>query len=115
MNEDEDVKEVREILTILSEKIPALLNNLTDVLFGESAADKFAQAVAGFYKKLRESGMEEKQAFELTKTYMSNLDIAGMVSKFLSKPPWEMGAEGEETEDLEESEGKEKPEEEEKE
>jgi hypothetical protein len=107
MEEDEGVEEVRELLTIVSEKIPALLNDLTDVLFGEKAAEKFARAVAGFYKKLRESGMSEHQAFELTEKYMSNLDIAGMVSKFLTKPPWEMGEVAEETEGIEEGEAKE--------
>jgi hypothetical protein len=84
--DENDVEEVRELLSIVSEKIPALLNSLTDVLYGTEAAAKYGQAVAGFYRNLRDSGMTEDQAFELTKTYMANLNLAGMIGKFLRKP-----------------------------
>ncbi|MCJ2564137.1 MAG: hypothetical protein LN417_08640 [Candidatus Thermoplasmatota archaeon] len=74
-----DAGEVAEILEVVSEKIPALLNSLTDVLYGKDQAMKYAQAVAGFYKALKESGMTDDQAFALTETYMSNLNLAGMI------------------------------------
>ncbi|MCK4457282.1 MAG: hypothetical protein KAW39_06040 [Thermoplasmata archaeon] len=74
-----DAGEVAEILEVVSEKIPALLNSLTDVLYGKDQAMKYAQAVAGFYKALKESGMTDDQAFALTETYMSNLNLVGMI------------------------------------
>ncbi len=79
--EKHDAQEVKEILEVVSEKIPALLNALTDVLYGKEAAAKYGQAVAGFYKSLKDSGMTDQQAYELTKTYMSSLDLAGVIGK----------------------------------
>ena len=82
MAEDEDdAQKVKEILEVVSEKIPALLNALTDVLYGKESAAKYGQAIAGFYKSLKDSGMTDQQAFELTKTYMSSLDLGGIVGK----------------------------------
>ena len=37
---DNDAEEVKEILEVVSEKIPALLNSLTDVLYGKEQATK---------------------------------------------------------------------------
>jgi len=84
MSEDEhehDAQSVKEILQVVSEKIPALLNALTDVLYGKESAAKYGQAIAGFYKSLKDSGMTDQQAYELTKTYMSSLDLAGIIGK----------------------------------
>jgi len=82
--EKHDAQEVKEILQIVSEKIPALLNALTDVLYGKESAAKYGQAIAGFYKSLKDSGMTDQQAYELTKTYMSSLDLAGIIGKAMS-------------------------------
>jgi len=76
---EKDAEEVAEILEVVSEKIPALLNSLTDVLYGKDQAMKYAQAVAGFYKALKESGMTDDQAFALTEAYMSSLNLPAMI------------------------------------
>lgn len=76
-----DVGEIKEILTMISEKIPDLLNSLTDVLYGAEQAGKYGKAVAGFYKELKDSGMTDEQAFELTRQYMSSLNLAGVIDK----------------------------------
>ncbi len=81
MNDEDEAQKVKEILEVVSEKIPALLNSLTDVLYGKESAAKYGQAIAGFYKSLKDSGMTDQQAFELTKTYMSSLDLAGLIGK----------------------------------
>ncbi len=81
MADEDDVEKVKEMLQVVSEKIPALLNSLTDVLYGKDSAAKYGQAIAGFYKSLKDSGMTDQQAFELTKTYMSSLDLGGIVGK----------------------------------
>ena len=78
---EEDVEKVKEILQVVSEKIPALLNSLTDVLYGSESAEKYGKAIANFYKSLKDSGMTDEQAYELTKTYMSSLDLAGIIGK----------------------------------
>ncbi len=76
---DIPVDEVKEILTVVAEKVPALLNSLADVLYGKEQAAKYGQAVAGFYKTLKDSGMTDVQAYELTKQYMSAMNLAGIV------------------------------------
>lgn len=81
MAEESDAEEVKEILTVVADKIPALLNSLADVLYGKEQSVKYGQAVAGFYKTLKESGMTDAQAYELTRGYMSAMNLGGMIGQ----------------------------------
>ena len=76
---------VKEILEAFSEKIPSLLNSLTDAIYGKDASAKFGAAVADFYKTLKGSGMTDEQAFKLTEQYMSSLNLAGIIAKTVGK------------------------------
>jgi hypothetical protein len=75
-----DAGKIKEILDVVSEKIPGLLKELSGVLYGPDSAKKYAQAAAIFYKELRAAGMDNQQAFELTQQYMSTLNL-GKVMK----------------------------------
>ena len=72
---------VKEIFAIFSEKMPALLNSLTDSIYGKDASAKFGQAVANFYTTLKKSGMTDEQAFKLSEQYMSSLNLGGIIAK----------------------------------
>ncbi len=85
MAEESDAEEVKEILTVVADKIPALLNSLADVLYGKEQSVKYGQAVAGFYKTLKESGMTDAQAYELTKGYMSAMNLGGMIGQAIGR------------------------------
>ena len=74
-------EDFKEILNVFGEKIPTLLNSLTDAIYGKDASAKFGTAVANFYRTLKESGMTDEQAFKLSEQYMSSLNLAGMFSK----------------------------------
>src|SRR5947209_17531413 len=74
------VDEVKELLEAFSEKIPTLLNSLTDAIYSKDASAKFGAAVADFYKTLNESGMTDAQAFRLTEQYLSSLNIGGTMA-----------------------------------
>jgi len=76
-----DAKEVKEILDVISDRIPALLNNLTDVLYGKASAEKYGQAVSNFYTTLKKSGMTDEQAFRLTEQYMSSLNLGKIITQ----------------------------------
>ena len=76
--EPEDFK---EILNVVGEKIPSLLNSLTDAIYGKEASTKFGTAIANFFKTLKDSGMTDEQAFKLTEQYMSSLNLGGMIAK----------------------------------
>lgn len=80
MSKDEvDVEQIKEIFQLMEEKLPGLLDKLTKVLYGTEEAERYAKAVAIFYKGLVEAGMTNEQAFQLTKDYMSNLAIGKMI------------------------------------
>jgi hypothetical protein len=77
-----DPEKIKEILNVVSEKVPDLLKQLSGVLYSPDQAKNFGVAVAIFYKELKAAGMTDEQAFELTKQYMSTLNIGGMFSNF---------------------------------
>ena len=79
-----NTEQMKEMLETFSEKIPALLNGLTDSIYGKAASAKFGAAVADFYTTLKKSGMTDEQAFRLTEQYMSSLNLGGMIAKAFS-------------------------------
>lgn len=73
-----EVEELREVLDVVSERIPGLLRGLRDVLYSKDAAANMADAVATFYKKLVEAGIPKEDALDMARGYMINLrDILG--------------------------------------
>jgi len=78
---DLTAEDFKEILDVFGEKIPTLLNSLTDSIYGKDASAKFGPAVANFYRTLKESGMTDEQAFKLSEQYMSSLNLSGIISK----------------------------------
>jgi len=87
MNEHEmpDPKKIKEILNVISEKIPGLLKELSSILYGPEESKQFGVAVATFYKELKDAGMTDEQAFELTRQYMSTLNLGQMMKGFRHK------------------------------
>ena len=77
-----DPEKIKEILDVVSEKIPQLLKDLSGVLYGQKESKQFGIAVATFYKELKGAGMTDEQAFELTRQYMSTLNIGQMIKGF---------------------------------
>lgn len=85
---DKDAEEIKEILSVVSTEIPKLLSAISESLFGSEQTGKYAEAISDFYKSLREAGMEEGQAFELTKQFMDRTNLAGMVQDLIGKGDW---------------------------
>jgi hypothetical protein len=79
-----DAEKIKEILAVVSDRVPELLRSLSDVLYGTDQAKKFGRAAAVFYKELKGTGMTEEQIFELTRQYLSSLSIGNVVGKFAS-------------------------------
>jgi hypothetical protein len=77
-----DPEKIKEILNIVSEKVPGLLKELSTVLYGTDQAKQFGIAIATFYKELKKEGMTDEQAFELTRQYMSTLNLGQMMRGF---------------------------------
>ncbi|MCL0103668.1 hypothetical protein M1O51_03535 [Dehalococcoidia bacterium] len=69
---------VREVLDVVSDKIPNLLRELFKTLYSKDSAENMGDAIGTFYKKLVESGVPEKDALEMARGYMINLkDVMG--------------------------------------
>lgn len=77
-----DPEKIKEILDIVSEKIPGLLKELSELLYSPESAQKYAEAAAIFYKELKKAGMTDEQAYELTSQYLSTLNLGRMMGKF---------------------------------
>ncbi len=84
------VDDLREVLGVVSEKVPGLLRGLRDVLYSVEAAEGMAEAVATFYKKLVDAGIPREDAMDMARGYMINLrdvvrgkgfDLGGMVRR----------------------------------
>lgn len=73
-----DIDDLKEILGIVTDKVPGILRGLRDVLYSKDAAENMADAVATFYTKLIEAGISKDQAMDMTRGYMINLrDVFG--------------------------------------
>ena len=73
-----DIDDLKEILNVVTDKVPGLLRGLRDVLYSKDAAENMADAVATFYTKLVDAGIPKDEAMDMTKGYMINLrDLFG--------------------------------------
>ena len=89
MRDDHDAKEIGEILDVVSDKIPALLRGLRDVLYSKESAENMADSVGTFYKKLVEAGIPKEDALDMARGYMINLrDMAGSKGFNLGHLKW---------------------------
>ena len=77
-----DPEKIKEILDIVSEKIPGLFKELSSLLYSPESAKRYAEAAATFYKELKNAGMTDEQAYELTSQYLSTLNLGKMMGGF---------------------------------
>jgi hypothetical protein len=81
-NDFPDPEKIKEILKVVSEKIPSLLKELSEVIYGVDQARQYGIAVATFFNELKSSGLSDEQAFELTQQYMETLNLGKMFQDF---------------------------------
>jgi len=84
-NDMPDPEALKEVLAVVADKVPELLAKLSDLLYSPEAAKKYSQSIAIFYKELKEAGMAEGEAFELTKQYMSTLNIGSNIGQIVKE------------------------------
>ena len=77
-----DPKKIKEILDVVAEKVPGLLRELSNILYSPESAKQYAEAAAIFYKELKNAGMSEGEAYELTSQYLSTLNVGRMMKGF---------------------------------
>jgi hypothetical protein len=79
--EKEDVEELREVLSVVSKEVPALIKGIIASVFSEEAGRDMGKAAAAFYKQLKEAGMPEETAVKMTENYVSVFTSLGDVMK----------------------------------
>lgn len=92
-SDKEDVEELREIMGILSESVPKIMDSmlgpikeLINETYDPEKAERFGRNVASFYKELVGAGMDPDKAFELTKEYMESINvIKTLVAAFMKE------------------------------
>jgi len=66
-------EEISGILAAVSKELLGLVKGILNALFSPEAAADMGNAVATFYKTLKEGGIPEDQALSMTKDYLGTL------------------------------------------
>ncbi|MEM2904946.1 MAG: hypothetical protein QW587_04320 [Candidatus Bathyarchaeia archaeon] len=69
----EELAVVADFLKEMSGLIPKLVQGVLQGLFSEEAGSNVGKAVGNFYKELKQAGMPEQTAVEMTRDYLGTL------------------------------------------
>ncbi len=83
--EKEEAEELKEVLSVVSKEIPALIKGIIASVFSEEAGRNMGRAAAAFYKELKESGMPDEVAIKMTENYISVFTSLGDIMKKFTK------------------------------
>lgn len=78
-----DIEELKKVLEIVGEKVPPLISGLLNSVLNKQNAEDYAKQVSAFYKELKESGMSEENAMELTRSFMESRDPMTLIKKII--------------------------------
>ena len=65
-----DVEEMKELLSVFSDKVPALIKGLIQSVFSPDAAADMGKAAATYYKELKAGGIPDDVAVKMTQDYV---------------------------------------------
>ena len=83
-NHDMDVEKLKDVMSVISTEIPKLLDAVNKQLSNPERAKKMGEVVAQFYKQMKESGMDEDQAYALTEKFMSSFSVGGLLPQIIA-------------------------------
>lgn len=81
----DEAEEIRQILGAVSTEVPALIKSIVSAVFSEEAGRNMGRAAAAFYKELKESGMPDDVAVEMTQDYIRVFTSLGDILKHVGK------------------------------
>jgi len=82
---ESEAEEVKEILSVVSKELPALVKGILGSVFSEEAGRDLGKAAAAFYKELKSAGLPDEVAVKMTEDYMSTFTSMGDVLKGMGK------------------------------
>ncbi len=84
-DDEDDIQELREVLEVVSERVPKLIKEIVDAVYNNQDPDEYGRSVASFYKQLTDAGMDPKEAYKLTEKFMDSRDLPSLISKIIEK------------------------------
>lgn len=94
-----DVEELKEVISVFSDKVPALIKGLIQSVFSQEAAADMGKAAATYYKELKAGGIPDDVAVQMTKEYIGTFTRISEFIKTASRGHGEHGRIGEEISD----------------
>jgi hypothetical protein len=76
-NKKMETENLKEILSVVSSEVPALIKSLLASVFSEEAGRSMGKAAAAYYKELKNGGLPEQVAVKLTEDYMRTFTSIG--------------------------------------
>ncbi|MFX1491340.1 MAG: hypothetical protein ACFFBU_03715 [Promethearchaeota archaeon] len=80
-----DSEEFRDIMEAVQETIPQLISQLVQSIYSPEVAKSIAESVGTLYQSLKKQGLPEEMVLEMTRNYMSIMDIKDLISEGMSK------------------------------
>jgi hypothetical protein len=74
-------EKVQEILSLVAEKVPPLIQGLINTVFSEQAGRSVGKAAVAFYTELKSGGIPEQTALEMTRDYINSFTKLGEMLK----------------------------------
>lgn len=96
-----EAQEVKELLSVVSSEVPALIKGLIASVFSEEAGRSMGKGAAAYYKSLKEGGLPEDVAAKMTQDYVRTFTSFGEVFRNVGHVQKHRHEEDEEDEDEE--------------
>jgi hypothetical protein len=85
MDKDMDAQTIKEILGVVSTEIPAMIKSILSSIFSEDAGRNMGKAAAAYYSELKNGGLPEAVAVQLTQEYMRTFTSLGDMLRNVGK------------------------------
>ncbi len=79
----QDTEELKEVMTTLKETIPTLISGMIEAVYNAEDGESLARITARFYRELVTAGMDEDNAFQLTREFMKSRDVTNIAKEVL--------------------------------
>jgi ribosomal protein L21E len=83
-----EAENVKEILSVVSSEIPAMIKSILSSVFSEEAGRNMGKAAAAYYKELKDGGLPEPVAVKMTEEYMRTFTSLGDMLRSAGKGGW---------------------------
>ncbi|MBN1245228.1 hypothetical protein JXA31_06505 [Candidatus Bathyarchaeota archaeon] len=87
-HEEVDPENIKEILSVVSTEIPAMIKSILSSVFSEEAGRNMGKAAAAYYKELTAGGLPEPVAVKMTEEYMRTFTSLGDMLRSAGKGGW---------------------------